>query len=92
MDRTRPAHDLSGAKAIQTDISVMTLIDLIAHDGPAITMRGQPVELARTSVGAVAVYEFATPYFPSGGSHLLLPMSQPERNPVMGRPPLLRGA
>src|SRR4029077_5045164 len=64
MNCTRPAHDQSGAKAIQTDISIMALVDLIPHDRPAIAVRGQRIELSWAAIRAVAVGELAPFYLP----------------------------
>ena len=50
----------------------MTPIDLIAEDRLAVAMCGKRIELAGTSIGTVAVSEFATFDFPGGGHPFLL--------------------
>jgi hypothetical protein len=59
MNRARPARDQSGAEAIEPDITVVAFVELIADERLAIAVRRQRVELARASVRAVAVGEFA---------------------------------
>src|SRR5262249_41071088 len=83
MHRARKAHDHSGAKTIQADIPIMTPIDLITGNGPAVAVRGWCVKLARASVAAVAVGKFATPYFPCG-SHLSPQFEYPRVSPAGG--------
>jgi hypothetical protein len=49
---------------VKLDVAVVSFGDLIAHDGFAIAVSGIGVELARTTVGAIAVRELDSTDFP----------------------------
>src|SRR5262249_29517739 len=81
VDRARPAEDPYEFQAIEPGRSVVTLLDLEAANGLAISMRWQSVELAGAAVGAVAVDELTPFDRPFGIRHARL---LTERNPLRG--------
>src|SRR5262249_40478838 len=79
VDGAGPAKDPHEFEAIESGRSVVTLLDLEAANGLAVTVRRQSVELAGAGVGGVAVEEFTALDGPFGIRHgrLLMSASHP---------------
>jgi hypothetical protein len=66
----RPTPDAGGTQTVQTYRAKMPAVDLEARYCAAVPMRRKRVELAGTSVRAVAVREFPTLDLPRGYRHI----------------------
>jgi hypothetical protein len=76
MDSAGPSGHGDGAQAVKLDVAKVALFDLETGDVPAIAVCGEPVELARTTVGTVAVGELRRLHFPfDRDRHATLPIS-----------------
>jgi hypothetical protein len=73
-----PRHDDGASQTVKPRFTVVALVDFEAKDGTAVSLRGQRVELARATVSAVAMNEFASHKCPFGISHFFLPRSMPD--------------
>jgi hypothetical protein len=74
VDRAGPNGHGHGAQAVKLDVAKMALFNLESGNVPAIAMRGEGVELARTTVGTVAIGELCRFDFPFNGyRHAALP-------------------
>ncbi len=58
MDRSRPGDDQADAQAGQVGVVMMTLFDVDRGNGLTMSMRRQRIELAGTTIGAIAVDKF----------------------------------
>src|SRR4051794_19757598 len=74
MDRSRPGEHPGDSQAVKFGVAMVTSVDLHADHGGAVAVGRQGVELARTTVRAIAIGKFATVDGPFGVSHGKLPI------------------
>src|SRR5262249_33570206 len=74
MHRPRPPIGAHEAQAIEIDVPMPAAVDLDGDDRLALVLGGPAVELARTSIGAIAVRVFAPFDFPDDLPHRRLPL------------------
>src|SRR5579863_551462 len=75
MDRSRILVYAGDPQPVELRAAVKALIDLNSYYGPAVAVGRQGVELTRTTVGAIAVREFAAVDRPLRFGHCDLPMA-----------------
>jgi hypothetical protein len=74
VDGSRPSVDDGSTKAIKSDISKIALVDLDGREAAAMSIRRlERLELARTTVVAVAVTELYSFYVPINLGQCVLP-------------------
>src|SRR5262249_18075204 len=82
MDGAGPAQDADEPESVEFGRAVMPALDLVPCDRMAVSVRRQPVELAGTAIGAVAVDELTPLDGPFGVRHGRLP---PEESSLPAR-------